>query len=289
MNRLRCVTRKNRVLCLLLAAASFSAEAIVIRDDVDDSKYRAAPSILPALADLSGEGHGVLIAPQWIVTAAHAVAWQSEPKDVVIDGKARKIERIVIHPGYKKLPQELIDRAIGKGDATLITDFLATSDDIALLKLASPITDIAPVALYRGKHELGKTVEILGKGATGTGALGHDLQAPHRTELRHAFNRITRVDERWVCYAFDKPPAALPLEGMSGNGDSGGPVLLQNENQPLAGLASWKILHGNPATVRPGVYGQSGCNVRVSHYVPWIERTMSADNEAAAPVGSIQP
>jgi len=274
------------VLFLVLLAASFGAGAIVIRDDVSDAEYRVSPSELPALADMPGEGHGVLIAPQWVVTAAHAVTWQAEIKDVVIGGVARKVERLLIHPGYKKLPQDLIDQALSSGDATRVMAFLASSDDIALLKLAAPVTGIAPLALYESSDELGKTVEILGKGATGTGARGHDPKGPNRTELRRAFNRISRVDERWVCYAFDQPPQALPLEGMSGNGDSGGPVLIQTEGDwRVAGLASWKIMKGDIRTSRPGTYGQSSCNVRLSHYVDWIQRNIAP---AAKTAGSGQ-
>ncbi|CAM4134311.1 Trypsin-like serine protease [Stenotrophomonas indicatrix] len=62
----------NRWLFLLLAALPFAAGAIVIRDDVDDGRYRIERSDFPALADMPGEGHGVLIAPRWVLTAAHA-------------------------------------------------------------------------------------------------------------------------------------------------------------------------------------------------------------------------
>ncbi|MBO9662695.1 trypsin-like serine protease [Dokdonella sp.] len=268
--------RGGRLALLLLLTAASGAGAIVIRDDVDDAAYRVPASELPALADLPGEGHGVLIAPQWIVTAAHAVGGH-EPEKITVAGTARKVERVVVHPGYKQLPQTLVDQAIRDGDATGVIDFLAASDDVALIELAAPATDVAPVPLYKGGDELGRTVELVGKGATGTGARGHDPQAPHRTELRRAFNRITRADERWICYLFDKPPAALPLEGMLGNGDSGGPVLIEVDGRrQLAGLASWKILQGNPVTVRPGAYGQSGCNVRLSRYAGWIEATIAA-------------
>lgn len=58
---------------------------------------------------------------------------------------------------------------------------------------------------------------------------------------------------------------------MLGNGGSGSPVLLQIDGRrQLAGLASWKILQGDPTTVRPGAYGQSGCNVRLIRYAEWI-------------------
>lgn len=271
----------TRFSLLILLAVSSTASAIVIRHDVDDSKYRIPASEFPALVDMPGEGHGVLIAPQWVVTAAHTIPGHSELKQVVINGVSRDIERVVMHSGYKTLPQELIDQAMASGEAMLIVVSLASSDDIALVKLTEPVTDVAPVAIYKDSDESGQIVKIVGKGATSTGATGHDPRGPNRTELRRAFNKITSAYDRWFCYVFDEPPSALPLEGMLGNGDSGGPVLIQIEDQwLLAGVASWKVVQGNVMTARPGRYGQITCNVRLSHYIEWIESVMSGRPQA---------
>lgn len=273
----------TRFLLPILLAVSSTAGAVVIRDDVDDSKYRIEASEFPALVDMPGEGQGVLIAPQWVVTAAHAISWQSEIDRVVINGIARDVERTVVHSGYKKPPQALIDQALATGEAILIVVVLASSDDIALIKLKQPVTDVAPVAIYPGNDEPNRIAEIIGKGATGTGAAGHDPKGPNRTQLRRAFNQITSAHERWFCYVFDEPPSALPLEGMIGNGDSGGPVLIQADGQwELAGLASWKVVSGNVVTSRPGRYGQTACNVRLSHYREWIENVISGQPRGAA-------
>jgi hypothetical protein len=162
----------------------------------------------------------------------------------------------------------------------LIVVFLAASDDIALVKLVQPVTDVAPVAIYKDSDEPGQLVKIVGKGATGTGATGHDPGGPNRTELRRAFNTITSAYDRWLCYVFDEPPTAVPLEGILGNGDSGGPVLIQVDDQwRLAGLAAWKVVHGHVMTARPGRYGQISCNARLSHYADWIEDMKSAPPE----------
>lgn len=266
-----------RFLLLILLAASSTASAIVTRHDVDDSKYRIPASEFPALVEMPGEGHGVLIAPQWVITAAHAITWQHEIKQVVINGKSRDVERVVIHSGYKTPSHELINQALASGEAILVVVSLASSDDVALIKLKQPVTDVAPVALYKNSDEPGQIIKIVGKGATGTGATGHDPKSPNRTVLRRAFNKITSAHDRWFCYVFDEPPSALPLEGMTGNGDSGGPVLIQVESQwLLAGMASWKVVQGNVTTARPGRYGQTGCNVRLSHYKEWIESIISA-------------
>ena len=273
----------TRFLLLALCAVTSAASAVVIRHDLDDSRYRVPASEFPALVDMPGEGHGVLVAPQWVVTAAHAVTWQTEVKEVLMNGVPRDVEHLVIHPGYRKPPQELIDQALATGDATLIRVLLASSDDIALLKLARPVTDVSPVAPYEADEELGQTAKIIGKGATGNGAVGYGPHDPHRTELRRAFNKITSAHGRWFCYVFDSAPSALPLEGMTGNGDCGGPALIQVDGQwLLAGLPSWTVAQGDVRTLRQGLYGQVSCNVRVSHYIDWIESHVSSQPQAGA-------
>jgi len=260
---------------LALLVLSCNANAIVVRGDVDDSKYRTLASELPALVDMPGEGHGVLIAPQWVITAAHAITWQSEIKTVTINGISRAVDRVVVHPGYKKPPQKLSDQALATWDWTLFKVLLSSSDDIALVKLAQPVADVAPVARYDRDDEYGQTIKIIGKGATGNGGTGYEFSSSHRTELRRAYNKITSAHGRWLCYLFDKPLEALPLEGASGSGDSGGPILVQTDKDwMLVGLTSW----ADPqSTVRkPGLYGQVSCNVRLSHYNDWIESVMSA-------------
>jgi hypothetical protein len=271
-----------RVLLLILLAASSTAGAVVIRHGVDDSEYRVPASEFPALVDMPGEGHGVLIAPQWVITAAHTIPVDSGLHHVTINGVSRGIEHVVMHVGYKRLPQALIDQAMASGEAMLIVVFLASSDDIALIKLTQAVTDVAPVELYKDSDEPGRIAKIVGKGATGVGTTGHSPDGPNRTEIRRAFNVITSAYDRWLCYVFDEPPEALPLEGTLGNGDSGGPVLLQNGDKwLLAGLGSWKVAQGDVRTARPGRYGQTSCNVRLSHYVEWIESVVSDQPQAA--------
>lgn len=271
------------LLLVVLLAASSTAGAIVIRDDVDDAAYRMPASEFPALVDIPGEGHGVLIAPQWVITAAHTITWQSEVTQVVIEGVSRDVERLVIHPGYTKLPQGLIDQALASGEGILAVVQIASSDDIALIKLKQAVTDVAPVAFFTGSDETGLVVKIIGKGATGTGATGHDLRGPHRTELRRAFNTITSAHGRWFCYLFDEPTSALPLEGKTGSGDSGGPVLVQVDDQwLLAGLAAWGVIHGDLRAARPGLYGQITCNVRLNHYREWIDSVLSGRPQAGS-------
>src|SRR3546814_3471879 len=82
----------TRYLLLALLAISSTASAVVICSDVDDVRYQVPASAFPALADMPGEGHGVLIAPQWVVTAVHAAPMQGMEADVTIgDRKSTRL------------------------------------------------------------------------------------------------------------------------------------------------------------------------------------------------------
>ena len=263
-------------LAVLLFAPPSAATAIVTRHDVDDSEYRVASSEFPALVDMPKSGHGVLVAPQWVITAAHTLPRRGKLRKVSINGKSRRVERVVIHEGYRTLPQELIQQAAATGESGRMVSFVSSSDDIALVKLARPVTDVVPAAIHEGSVQPGEIVRIIGKGATGNGGAGYRLGAPSRTQLRRAYNEISSVDDRWFCYRFDGPSSALPLEGALGNGDSGGPALVQVEDQwRLSGLASWKVIDGHMLTASYGRYDQVTCNVRLGHYADWIRGVIS--------------
>ena len=266
---------------LLLLLASFGASAVVIRDDVPDLQHRMAVSEFPALVDMPGEGHGVLIAPQWVVTAAHAVSWQQSMGVVVIGGTPRAVQRVVIHQGYKTPPQEMVDSALKSGDWGAFFEFISSSDDLALIHLAEPVSDVAPVPIYNGPS-LGKVVRIMGRGATGTGSEGHTLNAPRRTDLRQGYNQISVSEVRWIGYSFDNPPNALPLEATMGSGDSGGPILVAvGDEWHVAGIAAWKRSLVTGTDIHPGRYGETSYGVRLGNYTEWIEATMATSGIAA--------
>lgn len=273
----------NRWLFLLLAALPFAAGAIVIRDDVDDGRYRIARSDFPALADMPGEGHGVLIAPRWVLTAAHAAPMEGMGATIAINGNAYGVERVLLHPGYRRMPEALGKEAMATGSPSRIHAFLAASDDIALIKLAAPVTDATPVALYRGSAEVTQVAVLIGKGATGNGAVGQLPDVPHRTSLRRAHNTITGGNQRYLWYRFDPPPQGLPLEGVLGSGDSGGPLVVNDHGSwQLVGLGSW-ITAVPEHALEAGFYGQMVHNVRVSRYVDWIEAVMRQGDDSLPP------
>ena len=256
-------------IALLLIICTF-ATGIVRRHDLAEDRYLLNGAGPAYLIDLPHEGHGVLIAKQWIVTVAHTIFYDYHGKALEIQGTSHSIEKVVIHPGYAAIPDHLL-----KGDSQPLMDFFLSRHDIALIKLATPVQNAAPIAVYTGKDEQGRVVRIFGKGATGTGTTGEEAETKEQKRLRHCENRISQAKDQWLSYVFDEPDQALPLEGMHGAGDSGGPSVLMVEDVPyLAGLSSWQSWRGDLAAFKGGLYGTKAYQVRISTYSSWIEETM---------------
>ena len=221
---------------------------MIIRHDVDPEKYLAHKTSVSSLGSFKPYGdHAILIHPSWLLTAAHVAKYLSMD-DVFsfLDGHQFPIDRIVLHPGNCEEPE--------------------FSHDLALIRLTKPRTDIDAIELYTGDDELDRVVTFFGRGETGDGLTGPNKED---TRLRLAQNRICQVDKQWIVFRFDSPgeDTVLPLEGISGPGDSGGPALIKTANDTclLAGISSWQD-HQGPQ----GIYGVYEYYARVSRYINWI-------------------
>lgn len=238
------------------------AQAIVIRHDRDDARYRELGAKYPAVGRILPNGlSSVLIAPRWVLTAAH-VGEALIPFDLRVRfrGSDYAVEKIILHPDWGKSGE-------------------AAGRDVALLKLARAVTDVEPALLYDRKDEAGKLITFAGWGMTGNGLAG-----PSEMDgaLRGAHNRADRVDDTTLYFTFDAPPKGEDLEGISGPGDSGGPALLEEGGRLYTiGVSSGNSGGGGEHCK----YGTTEAYARVSAARPWILEAMRSDAAASLPWG----
>jgi hypothetical protein len=251
----------------ILSTIFFStcSNAVVKRHDVPPENY-VIDKMPEYLIDMPHEGHGVLINSQWVVTVAHAIFYDYVGKDLSIGSEVYEIESVHIHPDYTQPNKNLL-----KGDLAPLMSFFKSRSDIALIKLASTVSGVEPINIYSGKSEQDKTITVYGRGATGNGLTGEDLDTKSLRVMNQFQNIVESAQGNWLAFKFDEPENALPLEGMHGSGDSGGASVIFKEGVPfLVGLSSWQLGHGDISTFKGGLYGTTAYQVRVSNYHDWI-------------------
>ena len=226
---------------------------IVMRHDVEESKYiRLAEKYAGSVVNLSA-GNGTFIRDNVIITAAHVADYIDMDNPVSIEGVDYPIKDIIIHPEFD------MQRSI--------------EHDIAILILEKSVSNIEIAKLYTSRDELGKSIIFAGTGWAGTGDIGMvDGSIIKDNIMRAAQNKVDGITENgFIRFTFDEPGSenALPLEGISGPGDSGGPALWFDGDQPyLMGVSSHQNRRG---LQRPeGVYGVYEYYARVSEYTDWI-------------------
>jgi hypothetical protein len=232
--------------------ASFDNAPIIRRHDIPDSAYVALGKRYSSLAHINlptpqgaADGEGTLIAPRWILSAAHVGTEVKLRHPITVGGALYSVDSIVLHPQWNDGPH-----------------------DLALLRLSKPVNRVTPARLYRDSAEVNRVVVLVGYGDNGTGETG-----PQGNDhlVRGATNRIDEATALWLKFAFDPPghPRTTALEGVSGPGDSGGPAYLDaDDREILVGVSSGQSTR---AAGGPGRYGVVEYYVRVSRYISWIE------------------
>ena len=243
----------------VFAVDSVQQEVQIAYDQIDEL---LKPSLLPTVQPKPEvftryDGMGMLIAPTWILSAAHVATELAIEKPIEIGGVAHKVEKIFVHPGFRNYS--------GTGDMA--------ENDIALLQLKQPVTSVSSLPLYTQKDELEKIVTFVGRGDFGNGLIGPDSVDG---KMRIATNRIEKTDDQWLMFKFDAPPACTDLEGISGPGDSGGPALIQTDDGwAIAGISSGQNDLGQ--RLGEGRYGVWEYYTRVSFQLEWISSVMEGN------------
>lgn len=223
-----------------------------IRHDVKDSdyiEYGKKHECVVAVncktkEGFSAHGSGVIINPNWIVTAAHVVKDCSEIK-ILLKGKTIKIKKIIVKKEF---------------------DGSMKNNDIAVCESEEPMElDFYP-KLYDADDELGKVCSIAGFGVTGTGLTG---AVRSDNQKRAGSNIISSVNDDMIFCIMDRSnDKSTSLEYCISHGDSGGGLFI---DQKLAGINSMVMATDN----RPDSnYGDESGHTRISVYKSWIEENI---------------
>lgn len=282
---------------VVLVAAACGGQVIAgtIRDDRDPALYTSlalepsyqAVGLLEVNVFEEGTpavGSATLVAPDWVLTAAHVVeASPTQPKAVqfTVGGQSYAASRWVLHPKYD--------------GSSLIKGF-----DLALVQLSQPVLDVTPAQIYRKKKERGMEGTFVGFGRTGTGISGDTvddrlkragtniIDGQLKRDNRGFLKAIDRLGSGAKTFAvdFDSPsnplesrlggPTPVDLEYLISRGDSGGGVFIDDPNDLsgplLAGINSFGEIFDERDD---SDYGDLTGHTRVSSFKSWIDKTIT--------------
>jgi hypothetical protein len=251
------------------------AWAVVIRADRTDSQYTSlgASAAYASVGRFDGItstsnflASGTLIAPNWVLTAAHVVD-QATSLKFTVGGTTYTANSWTAYSGW--------------------TGNLMAGYDIGLVHLTTS-ANVQAAKLYSGSAEFGQVGTFVGYGKTGTGQTGATRLDGKKRAAQNVIDGTQ--NSRLFLADFDNPNSRrdslfgsskpLSLEGMIAPGDSGGGVFITTgAGTFLAGVNSFGAAWDGSVN---SDYGDLAGFTRVSAFYSWINSVIGS----TLPLGS---
>ena len=263
---------RSRPYTLFIAIAALwfpdVGQGLVRRHDLSDERLLELARSFPAVGRVGRLGDGTLIRPTWVLTAGHVASG-------ILSRGAEGAGPFQLQTDNGAIEAEI-------ADAFLFPGFQGPgSGDLALLRLAAPVSGVEPLDLIPegpipGERPTDRRVDV----GTECVLVGHgEIGRADRSERsddgrrRAGTNRIHALDGDTVTFFFERPGAgATALEVTPGSGDSGGPALVRvGDAYRVAAVSS----AGSPGENGPGTYGALDVFARVSSARDWIDAVLS--------------
>ena len=266
-------TIRLAALYVCLGTMPAASVAGVIRHDRNIDQYRQLgrepqfSSVGEHLLRGSRAGSAVLIAPQWVLSAAHILVTEEAPltdHSWRFGGRNYGTKEVFFHPSFERNPVE----------AQL------SGGDLALVELLNPAVGITPAARYRGVDEVGAHGFQIGYGLIGDGLNGitagrERLGGTNVIDAAGGHFFGSDVSAAMLVADFDHPDdpsrsfvgSTMPLDLEIGitSGDSGGGLFAEFDSQ-------WLLIGINEAKGGRDVrYGNGIAYTRISTANAWID------------------
>ncbi|GAA3438977.1 S1 family peptidase [Kutzneria kofuensis] len=197
----------------------------------------------------SGACSGSLIAAEWVVTAGHCF---HDVNDVRVGGAPRYHMTVTLG--------KLKDSDPGGDSAQVVDVRQSPVNDLAVVRLDRPITDIKPLALADKPPAVGEPLQFAGWGSTSPTVVAPSDHLK-RGQFRVAALHKTTLDA--------EPTVPRTVENSPCPDDSGGPFFVSDDNVTGTLVA---IVDNGPACPQPGLEVVA----RVDAVSDWIHQQIDA-------------